>query len=75
MVLVLLSFFDFGISQALEQWQLHLYARPTFYFSLILPLLPLMQAVQRAQPDDMVMLIVFATATFYGMVCYQKGGN
>src|SRR5207253_1676470 len=65
-------FFEFGISQALERWTLNLYARPTFYFSLLMPLLPLVLSLQRGQFDGVDMLTLFSTATFYGVVCFEK---
>jgi hypothetical protein len=72
-VLLLLSFLDFGMSQALERFRLRLYARPTCCFSLVLPLLPLAAALLRGQWDEASMLAFFGAATFYGIACHEKG--
>jgi hypothetical protein len=71
-VLLLFCFVEFGVSQALERLRVGLYARPTFYFSLLMPLVPLAVALSRGQLDGLCLLIVFSTATFYGVVCQQK---
>jgi hypothetical protein len=72
MLLVLLCFFEFGVSQALERWSLNLYARPTVYFSLLAPLLPLLLSLRRGRFDEVDLLILFSTATFYGVACLEK---
>ena len=71
-VLILFCFFDFGISQVLDRMALNLYARPTFYFSLLMPLLPLLLSLRRGRFDGVDMLTLFSTGTFYGVVCFEK---
>src|SRR5207253_3759015 len=64
---------DFGVSQLLERFPSNLYARPAFYFSLLAPLLPLLVALQRGRLDEAALLVVFSTASFYGIAAHQKG--
>ena len=66
--LVMFCFIDFALSQVLERLRMNLYARPTLYFSLLLPFLPLALALK----GEGLTLLVFSTATFYGVACYQK---
>jgi tetratricopeptide (TPR) repeat protein len=66
--LVMFCFIDFALSQVLERLRMNLYARPTLYFSLLLPFLPLALALK----GERLTLLVFSTATFYGVACYQK---
>jgi len=71
-VIVALSYVDFGISQALEQHRLPLYARPTFYGSLAMPVLSLALALWRGQWDEASLILLFSGASFYGVICQQK---
>jgi hypothetical protein len=72
LLLVLFCFLDFGLSQAMERQARRLYARPTLLFSLVMPLLPLLWAVARGQWDQVGTILLFSTATFYGVVGYEK---
>jgi hypothetical protein len=73
LVLVLFCFLDFGFSQVMERQQLRLWARPSFYLSLLMPLLPLVTALWRGRWDEAGLLILFSSASFYGLVGYEKG--
>jgi tetratricopeptide (TPR) repeat protein len=71
LVLVLLGYLDFAIAEAMRRLRLNLYARPTLYFSLVMPLLPIGLAIWHGEYDDVSLFVLFATATFYAVACYQ----
>jgi hypothetical protein len=71
-VLVLFCYLDFGLSQGLERRRLSLYQRPTLLFSLLMPLVPLSLALLRGQWDEVGLMLLFSTATFFGLACYEK---
>jgi hypothetical protein len=72
-LLMLFGFADLGISQLLERQKLRLYARPTFYASLLMPLIPLGQALARGSLDEASLFVLFSAGSFYGVVCWQTG--
>ncbi len=71
-ILTLLGFLDLGVSEALARLQgPQYYVRPTRYFSLILPMLPLLQLVGRDTRDDVSLFYLSVAATFYAIACAQ----
>jgi hypothetical protein len=70
-ILTLLGYLDLGIAEVLERLQSKIYARPARYFSLILPVLPLIQLFWSGGLDDVHLFHLFAAATFYGVACAQ----
>jgi hypothetical protein len=70
-VLVLFGYLDFAIAEVMQRLGLKLYTRPTLYFSLAIPLLPLGLAVWNGTVDDANLFLLFASATFYAAACYR----
>jgi tetratricopeptide (TPR) repeat protein len=70
-ILVLLGFLDLGVAEVMERLGLHLYARPTLYFSLVMPLIPIVLALREGLLDDATLFVVFATGTFYAVACLR----
>ncbi len=68
-VLVLFAFVDLGIAEVMERFQLPLYARPTRYASLILPVLPLIRLLEIGGLDDVTVFHLLAAGTFYAVAC------
>ena len=48
-----------------------IYVRPTRYFSLVLPVLPLLQLIGIGGIDEVSLFYLLAAATFYGVACGQ----
>lgn len=70
-VLTLFGYLDLAVAEVMQRQRLELYARPTLYFSLAMPLIPLGTAVAYGQLDDLNLLFIFTVATFYGVACYK----
>ncbi len=71
-ILTFLGFIDLGISEALARLQgPEYYVRPTRYFSLVLPLLPLLQLLRNGVRDEVSLFYLSVAATFYGIACAQ----
>jgi tetratricopeptide (TPR) repeat protein len=70
-ILTLIGYLDLGIAEVMERLKLRLYARPTAYFSLVMPLIPLVLEVRQMRIDEVHLFLVFASATFYGVACYK----
>ncbi len=71
-ILTLLGFIDLGLSEALAQIQgPEFYVRPTRYFSLVLPLLPLLQLLGTGVRDEVSLFYLAVAATFYSIACAQ----
>jgi hypothetical protein len=70
-VLTLLGYLDLGIAEVLERLRLKDFVRPTRYFSLVLPILPLLQHVWTGGLDRVSLFYLMAAATFYGVACGQ----
>ncbi|HWE36689.1 MAG TPA: hypothetical protein VG406_08985 [Isosphaeraceae bacterium] len=70
-ILVLLGFLDFGVAEVMERLGLDLYARPTLYFSLVMPLIPIALALRAGLLDDATLFVAFATGTFYAVACLR----
>ncbi len=70
-ILTLLGYLDLGIAEVLERLHSKIYARPARYFSLILPVLPLLQLFWSGGLDEVHLFHLFAAATFYGVACAQ----
>jgi hypothetical protein len=69
-ILTLLGYLDLGIAEALERLQgPERYVRPTRYFSLALPLLPLLQLLWSGVREPVSLFYLLAAATFYGVAC------
>jgi tetratricopeptide (TPR) repeat protein len=71
LVLTLLGYLDLAAAEVLDRLRLRMYARPTRYFSLILPILPLVELVGSNGLDDVSLFHLLAAATFYGVACGQ----
>jgi tetratricopeptide (TPR) repeat protein len=71
-ILTLLGFIDLGLSEALARLQgPEYYVRPTRHFSLILPLLPLLQLLGKGMRDEVSLFYLSVAATFYAIACAQ----
>ncbi|MFI5459899.1 MAG: tetratricopeptide repeat protein [Isosphaerales bacterium] len=70
-VLTLLGYLDLGIAEVLERLELKIYARPARYFSVVLPILPILQLVWNGGLDEVRLFHLFAAATFYAIACAQ----
>ncbi len=68
-ILVLFAFVDLGIAEVMERLKLPLYARPTRYASLILPILPLIRLIEIGGLDDTTAFHLLAAGTFYAVAC------
>jgi len=71
LVLTLLGYLDLGIAEVLERLRLKAYVRPTRHFSLVLPILPLLQLVWIGGLDRVSVFYLLAAATFYSVACGQ----
>jgi hypothetical protein len=71
-LLVLCCYLEFGLSHVLQRSGLRLYGRPTLVFSLLLPVLPFVQALWQGDWDRVGLALLFSTATFYGLAGYQQ---
>jgi uncharacterized membrane protein len=67
--LVLFAFVDLGIAEVMERLQLPLYARPTRYASLVLPVLPLVRLLETGGLNDATVFHLLAAGTFYAVAC------
>ena len=70
-LLTLCGYLDLGIAEVMQRLKLKLYARPTLYFSLVMPLIPLALASRDLKFDDVDLFYLFTAATFYGVACYK----
>jgi tetratricopeptide (TPR) repeat protein len=71
-ILTLLGYIDLALSEALSLIQgPEYYIRPTRYFSLMLPLLPLLQLLTTGVRDGVSLFYLSAAATFYAVACAQ----
>ena len=68
-ILMLFAFVDLGIAEVLERFQLPLYARPTRYASLLLPVLPLVRLLEIGGLNDGSVFQLLAAGTFYAVAC------
>jgi hypothetical protein len=71
LLMVLFCFLDLGVSQVVERLRLTLYQRATLLFSLVMPLVPLSLALLQGHWNEAGVLLLFSTATFYGVACYE----
>lgn len=71
-VLTLLGYLDLGLAEVMQRFRMNLYARPTLYVSLLLPLLPPAMAIANGQLDELSLFLMFTTAAFYGVACYTR---
>jgi hypothetical protein len=70
-LLTLFGYLDFGLSEAMHQLRLNRYVRPTRYFSLAIPLLPLLTMASTGQLDEQNLFVLFGVATFYAVACFR----
>jgi hypothetical protein len=70
-VLTLLAYLDLAIAEVLEQSRRALYARPMRIFSLVLPLLPLLEFLRITGLDELSLFYLAAAATFYAVAGAQ----
>jgi hypothetical protein len=68
-ILVLLGYLDFGIAEVMARLRLNVLARPTLYFSLAMPMIPLAFALGDTWPGDVDLFVLFSAATFYAVAC------
>lgn len=71
-VLTLLGYLDLGLSEVMQRLRMNLYARPTLYVSLVLPLIPPAMAILDGRLDELSLFLLFTTAAFYGVACYTR---
>ncbi len=72
-VLVLLIYLDLGIAEVLQRFRLHLFARPTLFGALVMPVLLLGYAFARGETDSAALFVAFSTATFYAVAGSRLG--
>ncbi len=70
-VLTLIGLSRSGYRRSSRAARLPFYVRPTRYFSLVLPVLPLVQLSWSRGLDDVSLFHLLAAATFYGVACGQ----
>ena len=70
-VLTLVGYLDLGIAEVLERLDVKIYARPARFFSLVVPILPLLQLIGIRGLDEVGLFHLLAAATFYGIACGQ----
>jgi hypothetical protein len=68
-ILTLLGYLDLGIAEVLERLPAAAYARPTRYFSLFLPVLPLLQLVWVGGREEVSLIYLAGAAAFYSIAC------
>ena len=68
-ILTLFAFVDLGIAEVMDRLRLPIYARPTRYASLVLPVLPLVLIVGTSGLDDLTVFHLLAAGTFYAVAC------
>ncbi|WP_074317585.1 tetratricopeptide repeat protein [Singulisphaera sp. GP187] len=71
-VLTLLGYLDLGLSEVMQRFKMNLYARPTLYVSLVLPLIPPAMAILDGRLDELSLFLLLTTAAFYGVACYTR---
>lgn len=71
-VLTLLGYLDLGLSEVMQRLKMNLYARPTLYVSLVLPLIPPAMAIVDGRLDELSLFLLFTTAAFYAVACYTR---
>jgi hypothetical protein len=72
-VLTLFAFIDMGIAEVLDRLRLPIYARPTRFTSLVLPILPLVQLVGTRGVGEVTVFHLVSAATFYAVACGTLG--
>jgi hypothetical protein len=70
-VLTLLGYLDLGIAEVLERLGRKIYARPTRYFSLVLPILPLIQLTWTGGLNEVDLFHLLSAGSFYAIACGQ----
>lgn len=71
-VFTLLGYLDLGLSEVMQRFKMNLYARPSLYVSLVLPLLPPALAIMNGRLDELSLFLLFTTAAFYAVACYTR---
>jgi tetratricopeptide (TPR) repeat protein len=66
-VLSLLGYLDLGLSELMARLRLAHYARPTFRFAMVLPLIPVVQGIWAGRWDGVDLFVLLATAMFYAL--------
>ena len=69
--LTLLGYLDFAIAEVLDRFERTIYARPTRYSSLVLPLLPLIQLMGTEGLDQVDLFHLLSAGSFYAIACGQ----
>jgi hypothetical protein len=70
-VLTMLGYLDLGIAEVLERLERKFYARPMRYFSLILPMLPLIQLIWTEGLSEVSLFHLLSAGSFYAIACGQ----
>jgi tetratricopeptide (TPR) repeat protein len=70
-ILTLLGYLDLALADVLDRLRVGIFARPTRYFSFVLPVLPLIQLVWSGGLDEVSLFHLFAAGTFYGVACAE----
>lgn len=70
-ILTAFGYLDLGLAEVMHRVGLSRFARPTRFFSLALPVLPLALALgEGGSLGEARLFVLFAAATFYGIACY-----
>jgi tetratricopeptide (TPR) repeat protein len=70
-VLLLFAYIDFAVAETLKRFDLEVYARPTYLFALVMPILPLALAFREGVLDDVTLFTTFAAGAFYTVACVR----
>jgi hypothetical protein len=68
-VLTLIGYLNLGLAEVLETLEFKIYARPARFFSLVVPSLPLVQAVAAGGLNELGLFHLLSAGTFYGIAC------
>ena len=66
-ILSLLAYLDLGVSELMGRLRWSQFARPTFRFAMVLPLVPIVLGIRAGRWDGGDLFILLATAMFYAL--------
>jgi hypothetical protein len=70
-ILSMLGYLDLGLSELLGRFRLTHFARPTFRFAMVLPMVPILQGIWSGRGDEVDLFILLATSGFYAMTSFK----
>ncbi len=69
LVLTLFGYLDLGLAEVMHRVGLERFARPTRYFAIAMPVLPLALGIFDSRLEGMRLFFLFTAAAFYGIAC------